>query len=158
MNGPTGTAPAVLPATGSPDSFGRSLLLADGDLVFDGTAFAEISGLDNLTQALTLRILTPYGSDPVNTVYGLDVSQAFTQGLGLRMVKNMLQLNLVRTLATDPRVDEVLDVVFDDDPSFPGGPAPASVHRNRLWQVAVTVQTATAGTTTLVVDVNVSQQ
>jgi hypothetical protein len=85
VNGPTGTAPAVLPATGSPDSFGRSLLLADGDLVFDGTAFAEISGLDNLTQALTLRILTPYGSDPVNTVYGLDVSQAFTQGLGLRM-------------------------------------------------------------------------
>jgi len=157
MNGPVVTAPPVLPAAGSPNSFGRSLRLVDGDLVFDGTGFAGISGLDNLSQALMLRILTPYGSDPVNTAYGLDVSQAFTQGLSRRMVQNMIQLNLVRTLATDPRVDEVLDVVFDDDPNFPGGPAPASVHRNRLWQVAVTVQTATAGTSTLVVDVDVSQ-
>jgi hypothetical protein len=158
MTQPAVTPPPVLPTAGSPDSFGHSLRLVNGDLVFDGTAFAEILGLDNLSQALTLRILTPYGSDPVNTAYGLDVSQAFTQGLGRRMVQNLIQLNLIRTLATDPRVDEVLDVVFDDDPNFPGGPAPASVHRNRLWRVAVTVQTATAGTSTLVVNVDVSQQ
>jgi hypothetical protein len=156
MNGPPASPPAlpqVLPATGSTGAFGRSLLLVNGDLVFDGTGFAEISGLDNLRQALTLRILTPYGSDPVNTAYGLDVTQAFTQGLGRQMVKQLIQMNLIRTLASDPRVDEVRDVVFDDDPNFPGGPAPEAVHRSRLWRVAVTVQTATAGTSTLVLDV-----
>ena len=31
--------------------------------------------------------------------------------------------------------------------------APEAVHRSRLWRVAVTVQTATAGTSTLVLDV-----
>ena len=139
----------------APSPFGFSLKLENGDLVLDAGGFAVVDGTDNLIQALTLRVLTPYGSDRVNTGYGLDVSSAFTQPLGLGMVKEMLRLNLIRTLGTDPRVSEVRDVVFDDDPDFPGGPTSAAGHRDRLWRVAVTIETIQAGTTTLVLDVEV---
>jgi hypothetical protein len=47
----------------SPDPFGRGLRVDDGDLVLDGGDLAEVTGIANLTQALTLRVLTPFGSD-----------------------------------------------------------------------------------------------
>ncbi|MFD8784802.1 MULTISPECIES: hypothetical protein [Streptomycetaceae] len=94
--------------------FGRSLLLLDGDLVVRDGRLAEVAGVDNLLQALELRVLTPYGSDEFNVSYGLDVTEAFTRAHSARSVREVLKLNLVRTLVTDPRVVDVRQITFDE--------------------------------------------
>jgi hypothetical protein len=140
--------------------FGRSLLLDDGDLVFEGGALVEIDGKPNLVQALTLRVLTPFGSDRFNVGYGLDLTQAFLEPTGVRMVKEIIKLSLVSTLGTDPRVREVRQVTFDDDPerlaAHPElGPSVRAAHHRRVWTVNVDIETATGDALTLLVNVEV---
>jgi hypothetical protein len=140
--------------------FGRGLLLDDGDLVIDGKHLVEVEGIANLTQALTLRVLTPFGSDRFNVRYGLDVSQAFLEPTGIRMVKEIIKLNLVRTIGTDPRVREVRQVTFDDDPDrLAAHPELAAAVRDarhrRLWTVEVDIETSTGDSLTLFVNVEV---
>jgi hypothetical protein len=127
------------------ETLGHSLRLVDGDLAFAGRGLAEVHGRDNLVQALVLRILTPLGSDPFATTYGLDVRHALTEPVATHVVKELIKLNLVRTLSTDPRVREVRDIVFPDDPAnVAANPAldadAARLRRQRrLWAVEVTV-------------------
>jgi hypothetical protein len=76
------------------------------------------------------------------------------------MVKELLRLELVRTIGADPRVSDVRSVLFDDDPAFlaahPGGAADAEARRlRRTWAVEVDVETATGTDATLLVDVEV---
>ncbi|MFD4507786.1 hypothetical protein [Streptomyces sp. NPDC058457] len=142
------------------DLFGSGLLVADGDLVFDGKDLVAVAGIANLTQALTLRVLTPSGSDRFNTGYGLDVTQAFTLPNGARMVKEVLKLNLVGTLGTDPRVSEVRQVTFDDDPdrlaAGPDAVARARLARaRRVWAVEADLETVADVPVTLRVNVEV---
>jgi phage baseplate assembly protein W len=141
-------------------TFGTSLRLDDGDLVFDGPRLRDVDGIDNLTQALTLRILTPLGSDRFNTRYGMDLAAVFTAPSGIRMAKELIKLNLVGTLGSDPRVREVRRVTFDDDPERLAGdrdgPARARDARHRRrWTVEVVVDTVDADAVTLLVDVEV---
>jgi hypothetical protein len=111
---------------------GHSLALVDGDLVLEDGRLAPVSDLDNLAQALTLRVLTPLGSDQFNTGYGFDAENIFTQPATTRTVRDLISLNLVRTLSADDRVRELRDVVFLD---------PAEAHRRRSWTVAVSILT-----------------
>ena len=147
-------------------TFGHGLALVDGDIVLDDDAISglrwlrTISGRPNLLQGLELRVLTPFGSDAFNVTYGLDVRQAFTRPGSVRMVKELIKLNLVRTLGTDPRVHDIREVLFTDDPGYaerhPGvsaGTLRAERHR-RFWQVEVILDTA-EGETTLSVAVRV---
>jgi hypothetical protein len=139
----------------APTPFGRGLLLDDGDLVFDGRRLREVEGLANLVQSLTLRVLTPFGSDRFNTGYGLDLAQVFAEPSGIRMVKELIKLNLVSTLSTDPRVREVRQVVFDDDlPDRPAERVREASHR-RSWTVEVDLVTADGAALTLPVNVEV---
>jgi hypothetical protein len=130
-----------------PERFGHGLRVEDGDIVIENDAVATVSGLDILLQSLVLRVMTPLGDDEFNTTYGLDVESIFTQPTGARLTKELIKLNLVRTLATDPRVREVRDVVFPDDPDFleehPQLNAEAARERrhSRLWTVLVTILT-----------------
>ena len=140
--------------------FGRGLLLDDGDLVIDGKQLLEVEGIDNLTQALTLRVLTPFGSDRFNVGYGLDLTQVFREPTGVRMVKQIIKLNLVRTIGTDPRVREVRRVSFDDDPDRLAAqpelaPAVRAAHHRRVWTVEVDIETSTDDSLTLLVNVEV---
>lgn len=141
--------------------FGYSLLLDDGDLVIQDGQLVTVSGEANLTQALTLRILTPYGSDLFNTTYGLDMAQVFTQPNGVRMVKALIKLNLVRTLGTDPRVRDIHEVLFDDDPAYLARHPQLDAQRlreqrdRRAWQVEVVIDTIQEQPTTLSVNVRV---
>ena len=142
-------------------TFGYSLELNNGDLVIENNQLRTVAGKPNLIQALTLRVLTPYGSDQFNTTYGLDVSQAFTHSNGLRMVKELLKLNLVRTLGTDPRVEDIREVLFADDPAYLDAHPEIDQqtlidqrHR-RLWQADVTISTAQSQPVTLPVNVGV---
>ncbi|MFE5813192.1 hypothetical protein [Streptomyces sp. NPDC056479] len=140
--------------------YGSSFLLEDGDLVISTSGargeLKLVHGLPNLQQALVLRLLTPYGSDQVNATYGLDVRRALTGDLGRRAVKDLIRLEVVRTLATDPRVREVTDVVFDDDPQFAAQTGSAvsrpADRRNGGRRAVVTVETVQDTTTLIPVD------
>ncbi|MGW7528518.1 hypothetical protein [Streptomyces sp. NPDC054783] len=126
--------------------FGRSLLLQEGDLVVHEGQVAEVTGTANLLQALTLRVLTPFGSDEFNVGYGLDVTGAFTEAHPPRMVRELIKLNLVRTLVTDPRVRDIRQITFDESDAARHG---------RSWSVQVDVDTVADRTVTLPVDVGV---
>jgi phage baseplate assembly protein W len=127
-------------------SFGRGLRLDDGDLVMSSGRLQEVEAVANLSQALTLRVLTPFGSDPFNTDYGLDISEAFIEPNTISVVRQLIQLNLVRTLATDPRVRDVREITFDDDPD---------AQRNGAWTVRVELDTVGGDALTLLTDVGV---
>jgi hypothetical protein len=136
-------------------ALGHSLALVDGDLVLQDGRLHTVEGQRNLLQALELRLLTPFGSDPFNTTYGLDATQIFTQPEGPRMVRELIKLNLVRTLGTDPRVRDIREILFEDDPDYLDRHpevSPAMVrdarHR-RAWRVEVTLDTITDETVTL---------
>lgn len=127
-------------------TYGWSLLLDDGDLVLESGRLQEVSGRTNLEQALLCRILTPWAADRLNATYGLDASEAFTSGLSRGLAKQVMRLNLVRTLAADPRIAEVLHVHFDDDPEYlaanPGAEGGSS-RRLALAEIAVRLVPAT---------------
>jgi phage baseplate assembly protein W len=101
--------------------FGWGLAVEDGDIAFDppvpdrGRPLRAVSGQENLVQALELRLLTPAGDDRFNTLYGLDYAQVFGSPEGVRAARELLRMNVVRTLATDARVHDVREVRFGDD-------------------------------------------
>ncbi|MCD0449198.1 hypothetical protein LO762_08355 [Actinocorallia sp. API 0066] len=113
----------------TPTGLGRGLALRDGDLVLDGGRLAEVAGPANLAQALTLRVLTPLGSDRYATTCGFDAAAVFTGAVGAREARDLLRLGLVRALGADPRVREIRDVTVL---AVPGG-------GRRLWRAEVTV-------------------
>ncbi|HRC87223.1 MAG TPA: hypothetical protein PK413_16580 [Thermoanaerobaculia bacterium] len=135
-------------ATTKPDPLGTSLALDNGDLRLAAGDLARVSGLPNLHRGLSALIETPFGTDLFNVGYGFDFSQVIElpRGLpgGLRLEKELIRLNLVRTLSIDDRVTEVREVVFDDEPRFfelvegtdPTTARDAHKHR-REWRVVV---------------------
>lgn len=136
--------------------FGHSLRMSsDGDLIVEQGDLVEVFGQANLVQALVLRVLTPYGSDRFNTSYGLDAASIFTQPSTVGVAKQLISMNLVRTLGTDGRVSDVRDVVFEDDPAYVARHPEVSAsliaddrHRRR-WTVDVIVDTVTNQSLTL---------
>jgi hypothetical protein len=143
------------------DRFGYSLALQDGDLFLENDTLKMVEGKRNLLQALELRILTPFGSDIFNVTYGMDFEEAFTQPLSHGMVKEFIKLNLVRTLGTDPRVQEIREVLFEDDPRYLARhpelspDAIRAQRRKRFWKVEVVLDLMDGQTETLAVNVGV---
>ena len=101
-----------------PAALGTSLALADGDLVWTGRDLALVSGRENFAQALGVMIGTPFGSDPVNVGYGFDATAVFATANTVRAAKDVIRLNLIKSLSADARVQAIGDIVFDDDPDF----------------------------------------
>ncbi|MEU2604074.1 hypothetical protein [Streptomyces albus] len=131
------------------EPLGHSLLLEDGDLVVRDRTLAPVRGIANLLQALSLRLLTPYGSDRFNHRYGLSAGETFTRPGSVRDAQELLRLEIVRTLAADPRVREVVEVAFVQGQDAGGRPD------RRAWTVAVTVETVDGRTTALSADLEV---
>jgi hypothetical protein len=133
-------------------AFGTSIALAQGDFSLVNGDLALISGRDNFAQALRVIIDTPFGSDPVNVGYGFDVAAIFTTANTVRAIKDVIRLNLVKSLAADDRVQEIAAIVFDDEPKF-GSLAPefaspdagARARRSRGWHAVVTFTTVHGG-------------
>lgn len=136
---------------------GTSLALVHGDFVLaspDGSSaldLALVSGQANFVQAMGVMIGTPFGSDPVNASYGLDVAAIFTVAGTVQSIKDVIRLNLVKSLAADDRVREINDIVFDDDPDFAtvapdlaGGDPGAQARRARQWHAVALLTTVTS--------------
>lgn len=151
--------------------FGFSLALVGGDIVLvEGATMTEngvtktlqtlqlVHGKENLLQALNLRVLTPFGSDRLNTNYGLAIEAAFTQPGTIGQTKEYIKLSLVQTLATDPRVHDVRDILFGDDPGYLAQHSQVNVdaiRRSRAWPVEVELDTVDAQTATLSLNIGV---
>lgn len=121
-------------------TYGRGLLLDDGDLVLAGGRLAEVEGVANLRQGLRLRLATPWGTDRLDVRYGLDVRDTFTAALPRALVTAALRLSIVRSLASDPRVADVEQVLFDDDPEYLAAhPAAEAGDDRRTALVEITV-------------------
>jgi hypothetical protein len=109
----------MAPSTGAP-SLGRSLTLDQGDLVFD-TANRDLTLVeqqDALKQALVLAIQTQVGSDRVNAGFGFDRLSVGAYAYGIDTRKEYVKMQLVKTVSADPRVRDVREVFFQDDPRF----------------------------------------
>ena len=124
--------------------FGTSIALVDGDFILATGDFAAVSGYENFGQSLRVIVGTSFGSDQVNVNYGLDVAAIFTAANSVASVKDVIRLNLARSLAADDRVREINEIVFDDEPGFArlapefaGGDSGARARHGRVWHAVV---------------------
>lgn len=138
--------------------FGTSLALVDGDFVVVAGDLALVSGRDNFGQALRVIIETPFGSDQVNVNYGLDIAAIFAVADTVRTIKDVIRLNLIKSLAADDRVREIIEILFDDEPGFAqlapefaGGDVGATARRSRMWHAVIAVTTVSGSQQQLVV-------
>jgi hypothetical protein len=101
-----------------PSIFGRSLRLTDGDLFFDEGDLVMIAGRENFLQSMQIMIETPFATDIFNVNYGFDLLSILGSAQSVRLIKELIRLNIVKSVSQDDRVREIQEVVFDDDPRF----------------------------------------
>ncbi|MCM6771967.1 hypothetical protein NDR87_03260 [Nocardia sp. CDC159] len=107
--------------------------LDSGDLVIENGRIATVADRPNLAQALGLRLLTPLGDDRYDTRYGLDYRSVFTAPVSAVEMRDLLRLNVVRTLSGDPRVREIRDIQITD---------PQADAHHRVFGVVVSIITS----------------
>src|SRR6516165_7528856 len=138
--------------------FGTSIALVDGDFSLVNGDLALVSGTDNFGQAVQVIVGTPFGSDQINVNYGLDIAAIFTVANSVRSVKDVIRLNLVKSLSADNRVREISEILFDDEagfaalaPEFAGGDPGATARHGRVWHAVIALTTVTASQQQVVV-------
>ena len=138
--------------------FGTSIALVDGDFTLVNGDLALVSGRDNFGQALRVIVETPFGSDQINVNYGLDIAAIFTVANTVRSIKDVIRLNLAKSLAADDRVREISEIVFDDEPNFArlapefsGGDPKARARHGRAWHAVIALTTVTGDQQQIVV-------
>jgi hypothetical protein len=110
-----------------PDSIGLDLMLVEGP---NGPTLAGVAGGDNLGQDLQVALVTPLGTDLLNTRFGFDGLRVLTQGLDPWLSEELVRIAVIRTVSADPRVREVTEVrMLREDPA------------TRRWSVEVDVVT-----------------
>ena len=76
-------------------------------------------------------------------------------------IRDRIKLHLVRTLGTDPRVSDIREVIFDDDPEYLKRHPDVDLqqlrdqHHRRLWQVDVILDTIQSQSTMLSLTISV---
>lgn len=143
----------------TPSAFGTSLQLCNGDFLFEQGDLALISGRDNFLQALQVMIETPFGTDLFNVNYGFDILNILQTPQPVSSIKDLIRLNIVKSVSQDIRVREIKEVVFDDEARFfeifPD--QNADDHRRtrkteRRWQAVVVLDTVSEGEVALRLD------
>ena len=140
----------------TPSVFGRSLVLNDGDLAFESGDFQIIAGRDNFFQGMRAMINTPTGSDIFNVRYGFDLLSCLAAPKSPSVIKQLIKLNIVKSLSTDNRIRQIEEIAFDDEPRFyelspESDPDANSKKRqaSRQWQAIAVVQTIQEGSVTI---------
>lgn len=149
-----------------PSILGRSLRLVNGDLeIIDSPRqelplgdltkfrdFAAIADRDNFIQALQVMIETPMGSDVFNISYGFDLLNSISAPQTVSLIKDLIRLNIVKSLSQDDRVREIKEIAFGDEPRFfeisPEFDPEESRRlrkQSRRWQAVIVLQTITEG-------------
>ena len=138
--------------------FGTSIALVDGDFRLVNGDLSLVSGTDNFGQALQVIVETPFGSDQINVTYGLDVAAIFSVAATVSSVKDVIRLNLVKSLSADNRIREIDAILFDDEtgfaalaPEFGGGDPGATARHGRLWHAVIALTTVAGSQQQMVV-------
>jgi phage baseplate assembly protein W len=105
-------------ANDTPSPLGRGVRIENGDLEFRNGDLAMTEDRNNLLQDLQIALDTPAGSDPFNINYGFDYLGIFSAPTTVSVKKELIRLNIIKTVTQDPRVREVREIAFDDDPRF----------------------------------------
>jgi hypothetical protein len=140
----------------TPTIFGRSLRLSEGDLLFVDGDLEMIAGRENFFQGIRAMIDTPFASDIFNVRYGFDLLSCMAAPQSPTVVKQLIKLNIVKSLSTDNRIRQIEEIVFDDELRFyelsPGSDPDATRkvrQASRQWQAIVLVQTVQEGGVTI---------
>lgn len=142
----------AVPESEKPSVLGRSLRLVNGDLAFSDNDFAPVADRDNFLQALQVMIETPMGSDVFNIGYGFDLLNSISAPRSISLIKDLIRLNIVKSLSLDNRVREIKEIAFSDEPrffeispEFDPEETRRVRKRERRWQAVVVLQTITEG-------------
>jgi hypothetical protein len=142
----------MLNNSNQPSVFGKSIQLIDGDFLFDKGDLMLIAGRDNFLQAMQIMIETPFGTDIFNVNYGFDILNMLQTPQPVNQIKDLIRLNIVKSISQDNRVREIKEVVFDDDPHFfellPDQNADEHLRTRkteRRWQAIVVLNTISEG-------------
>ncbi len=92
---------------------GRDLSLAVGANGKRDLAF--VSGIDCLTQDLSVALTTLLGSDLFNTTFGFDGVRALAEESSALLVRERVRVAVIQTLNRDVRVRRVVDVKLPDE-------------------------------------------
>ena len=99
---------------------------------------ALVSGVDNFSQALQALIGTPFGAIRSTSNMGSTWSPFSRSQTACSSIKDVIRLNLVKSLHADDRVREIVEIVFDDEadfaalaPELAGGDPSATARRQR---------------------------
>lgn len=135
-------------AAQTPSVFGRGLRLQDGDLPLVDGDFVVVAGRENFLQGLRIMIDTPFASDVFNIRYGFDLLACLSAPQPPAIVKELVRLNIVRSLSTDDRIRQIKEIAFDDESRFfelSPESDPGEHDRNRRlsreWQALVLMET-----------------
>lgn len=97
-------------------------------------------------------IETPMGSDVFNIGYGFDLLNSISAPQSISLIKDLIRLNIVKSLSLDNRVREIKEIAFSDEPRFfEISPEFDQEETRRLrkserrWQAVVVLQTITEG-------------
>ncbi len=133
-----------------PSLLGKGLELANGDLRIVNDDFVPIRDRDNFLQDLQVMIETPLGSDVFNVNYGFDLLNSISLPESVSFIKELIRLNIIKSLSLDDRVKEIKEVTFNDEPRFfeinPAANAAQSRDSrkvDRRWEAVVVLQTIT---------------
>jgi hypothetical protein len=131
---------------------GRSLALSEGDLVLINGDFAGIAGRDNFLQGMQVMIETPFASDIFNISYGFDALNILSQPQPPGFLKELIRLNIVKSLSTDNRIREIREIAFSDEARFfeiapenDPGETERARRTERRWQAVVVLHTIGEG-------------
>jgi hypothetical protein len=136
-----------------PSLLGQSFQLVNGDLNLTGNDIAMITDRENFLQGLQVMIETPIGTDIFNVSYGFDLLNSIAAPQSISLIKELIRLNIVKSLSIDDRVREIKEIVFSDEPRFfeicpefdRETTREARKNKPRLWQAVVVLQTITEG-------------
>ena len=112
------------PADHAPaDPYGRTLLLTNGDIVWEQDAegqqdLAVIAGKFELAQGIQVLIGTPLGSDIFNLIFGFDLVQTLMQPVATRQMRDLVRMSVVKALGQEQRIRQIRAVAFVDEPTF----------------------------------------
>jgi hypothetical protein len=138
-----------------PTVLGRSLRLTGNDLSFApgdrGLVDLElIADSDNFLQAMQVMIETPFGSDVFNVNYGFDLLNSISLPETVSVIKELIRLNIIKSLSLDDRVKEIKAVAFNDEPAFFAvrpelnqDKSREQRKKERKWEAVIVLQTIT---------------
>ena len=121
-------------------ALGRDLELIAGPRGFD---LRQVSGIDNLGQALEIALTTLLDSDVFNTEFGFDGLNALATETDPILLRERVRIAVIQVLRRDPRVRRIVDVKLGD------GRLEAPAAGSRELDVKVVFETVTADQSTI---------